>query len=117
LKQPTTLLLISALAFACGMLLPAFAHLIAPLAFLYKFLLVFLMVSPLGFFMGIPFPAGLRLLSERDTSLIPWAWAINGCISVLAPVLAVLIAMSSGFTTVLWCGASAYLLAFIFLIF
>lgn len=116
LQSPMTLLLISALTFACGMFLPTFSDSIAPLAFPYKFLLAFFVISPLGLFMGIPFPAGLRMLSKRNESLIPWAWAINGCISVLAPILAVLIAMSSGFTTVLWCGALAYLLAFVFLI-
>jgi len=116
LQSPMTLLLISALTFACGMFLPAFSDSIAPLTHPYRFLFAFLFISPLGLFMGIPFPAGLRMLSKRNDSHIPWAWAINGCISVLAPILAVLIAMSSGFTTVLWCGALAYLLAFVFLI-
>ena len=29
--------------------------------------------------------------------LVPWAWAINGCASVTATVLAVVLAMSFGF--------------------
>jgi hypothetical protein len=63
--------------------------------------------------MGIPFPIGLRILGEKNQNLIPWAWAINGCFSVLAPILAVMLAMLAGFKTVLWAGAAGYLLAFI----
>jgi len=44
--------------------------------------------------------------------LIPWAWAINGCASVLAPLLAVMVAMALGFKAVLWIGGAAYLAAF-----
>jgi hypothetical protein len=61
--------------------------------------------------MGIPFPVGLEILGRADCSLIPWAWAINGCMSVIAPVLAVMLAMAAGFTAVLCVGAFAYLLA------
>jgi len=78
-----------------------------------KVLLVFLILMPLGLFMGVPFPAGLKILGEKRVSLIPWAWAINGCFSVLAPVLTVMLAMIAGFRVVFWLGALAYLLAFI----
>ncbi len=78
-----------------------------------KILLVFFIFMPLGLFMGIPFPAGLKILGEKRESLIPWAWAINGCCSVLAPILTVMLAMVVGFKTVLWLGALTYLMAFI----
>jgi hypothetical protein len=78
-----------------------------------KVLMVFFMLMPLGLFMGIPFPAGLKILGEKSESLIPWAWAINGCFSVLAPILTVMLAMIVGFKTVLWLGALAYFMAFI----
>jgi hypothetical protein len=67
---------------------------------------------PLGIFMGMPFPSGLRLIGERNEGLIPWAWAINGCLSVIAPILTIMAAMAAGFRVVLWIGASAYLIAF-----
>jgi hypothetical protein len=78
-----------------------------------KVFLNFFILMPLGLFMGIPFPSGLKILGEKRGSLIPWAWAINGCFSVLAPVLTVMLAMIVGFKTVLWLGALAYLMAFI----
>jgi hypothetical protein len=68
---------------------------------------------PLGFFMGIPFPLGVRLLGEKFHSLIPWAWAVNASLSVLAPVLAIMLALVTGFSYVMAAAALSYLLAFI----
>ena len=70
------------------------------------------MLLPLGFFMGIPFPTGMKILGEKCQALIPWAWAINGCLSVLAPILTIIIALVTGFQVILWLSALAYLLAF-----
>lgn len=71
-----------------------------------------LALSPLGFLMGVPFAAGLRLVERREPSLVPWAWAINGSFSVISAVLAVMVALSWGFSAVLWLGAAAYAAAF-----
>jgi hypothetical protein len=65
-------------------------------------------LAPLGFLMGTPFPGGLAWLREHAPGLIPWAWAVNGCASVLASVLAAVIALSAGFSWVLWAAALAY---------
>jgi hypothetical protein len=66
------------------------------------------LLAPLGFLMGIPFPGGLAWLRQQSPGLIPWAWAINGCTSVLASILAAMIALSAGFSWVLAAGAVAY---------
>ena len=34
--------------------------------------------------MGMPFPLVLRQLGQTRAELLPWAWAINGCASVVA---------------------------------
>ncbi|HSM54879.1 MAG TPA: hypothetical protein VK879_01890 [Candidatus Sulfomarinibacteraceae bacterium] len=70
--------------------------------------LTVLILAPLGYFMGIPFAGGLRIVERYDPSLVPWAWAINGSFSVISAVLAVMIALSWGFSAVLWVGAAAY---------
>jgi hypothetical protein len=67
-----------------------------------------LSLAPLGFLMGIPFPGGLAWLRVRAPGAIPWAWAVNGCTSVLASVLAAMIALSAGFSWVLVGAALAY---------
>jgi spermidine synthase len=69
------------------------------------------MLAPLGFLMGVPFPAGIRLVGRIAPGLVPWAWAINGCASVLSSILAVMIAISQGFSRVLFAGGLAYALA------
>jgi hypothetical protein len=41
---------------------------------------------------------------------VPWAWGINGTLSVVSAVLAALVALGSGFTLVLALGAACYAL-------
>jgi len=69
------------------------------------------LLLPAGLLMGIPLPAGVRMLSVRRPELIPWVWAINGALSVLGATVAVFIAMNRGFSVTLLTGASCYLLA------
>jgi hypothetical protein len=92
---------------------PLFLGVLSPYSLKLKITAVFLALIPLGFFMGIPFPAGIKILGQGNRTLIPWAWAVNGCLSVLAPILTIMLAMAWGFQTVLWSGAAAYLLAFL----
>ena len=47
-----------------------------------------ILISIPGSLMGIPFPAGIKLLGQVEPGLIPWAWTVNGVFSVLAPLLA-----------------------------
>ena len=73
--------------------------------------LTILIIAPLGFLMGLPFAGGLSVVENRDSSLVPWAWAINGTFSVISSILAVMIALSWGFPAVFWLGALAYAIA------
>jgi hypothetical protein len=57
-------------------------------------------LAPLGLAMGIFFPLGIRRAAEIHRDLIPWAWGINGCASVTGGVLAVVLAITYGFTIV-----------------
>jgi hypothetical protein len=70
-----------------------------------------LMLVPAGVLMGIPLPAGVRMLSTQRPELIPWVWAINGALSVVGAILAVFIAMNWGFSVTLLAGAACYVLA------
>ena len=71
------------------------------------------LLAPLGFVMGVPFPLGLRRLAGSDASLVPWAWGINGCASVVSATLATFIAINQTFVAVLVIAAIAYLLALV----
>jgi spermidine synthase len=64
---------------------------------------------PVGIALGMPMPAGLRMLSARAPDLVPWAWGLNGALSVLGATLAIFIAMNWGFATTLFVAAGVYL--------
>ena len=70
-----------------------------------------LMIAPLAFLMGMPFPLGLRRLAASAPGWIPWAWGINGCASVVSAVLATVLAIHLGFTAVVALAAVLYGLA------
>jgi len=69
------------------------------------------LMMPAGMVMGIPLPAGVRLLSKTQPELVAWAWGMNGALSVLGAILAVFIAMNWGFSVTLLCGAIVYAIA------
>jgi hypothetical protein len=75
-----------------------------------KLLIVFLLTAPLAFFMGVPFPLGLSNLAKTDSEVVPWAWGINGCTSVISTALATIVAVEMGFTWVMLFAALAYCL-------
>jgi hypothetical protein len=92
------------------------------LGFYYRIVISGLLLAPLGFVMGMPFPTGLRALavapvvevsgalSDADNA-VEWAWAMNAAASVLGSVLAMVIAIQFGLNVTLACGVAAYLLA------
>jgi hypothetical protein len=73
-----------------------------------KGLIIFLLIAPLAFCMGIPFPAGLSLVARSDEREVAWPWGINGCVSVISAVLATIISVEAGFVAVLLLAALGY---------
>jgi hypothetical protein len=76
-----------------------------------RVLVAILTLFPVGFFLGTAFPLGIRRLSSTRSEVIPWAWAVNGGMSVLGSVLAMVVALNSGFTVTLMVGAACYVVA------
>lgn len=74
-----------------------------------RLMISFIIVLPLGFLMGMPFPLGIRLLSTSNKDYINWAWAINGCASVLGSILPMMIALYFGFSKVYVFAGAMYL--------
>jgi len=106
------------LVFVLPRLLPAMVG----LNFSLKLLISAILLTPLGFLMGMPFPAGLRALGASSTSEseqlrretdtgVEWAWAMNAASSVLGSALAMIVAIRFGLNVTLLTGAVAYLLA------
>ena len=79
-----------------------------------KILVTGLLLLPLGALLGVPLPLALRHLSTlpHGAALVPWAWAVNGALSVFATVLSTLAAVGFGFSSALFIGQLAYAGAF-----
>jgi hypothetical protein len=74
-----------------------------------------LLITPLGFLMGVPFPGGLAWIRRQvdgddavERRWIAWMWAVNGAASVVASILASLVSLSLGFTETFAIGAGIY---------
>jgi spermidine synthase len=119
------LLLVIVTLLADVFFLPGRLAALVGLAFQYRLLVSGVLLIPLGFVMGMPFPTGLRALAalpapefrageEAADNAVEWAWAMNAAASVLGSVLAMVIAIQFGLTVTLSCGAAAYLFALLF---
>ncbi|BDU15117.1 hypothetical protein [Lysobacter auxotrophicus] len=73
--------------------------------------IAFVGIAPLAFAMGMPFPLGLARLSRTAPSFVPWAWGLNGCASVVAAILALLLAISFGLRATLVIALALYVFA------
>jgi hypothetical protein len=102
---------IVALVLACLVGLPPLLRALLGLPLALKALVAVIVVAPLGFCLGIPFPAGLSALSQNHKEILPWAWGLNGALSVTGSVLTRVISVSAGFTVVLACVAGLYIAA------
>jgi hypothetical protein len=71
------------------------------------------MLAPLAVALGMPFPLGIRVVSARAPELVPWAWAVNGFLSVFSSIFCIVLAMSIGFTRVLLVAALVYACGFL----
>ena len=89
-------------------LLPPLFDLLMPWPTVFKVTAAALLVAPLAFLMGLPFPLALARLGETAPSLVPWAWGVNGCASVLSAVLATLLAVHFGFAAVVLLALALY---------
>ncbi|MEJ2214114.1 MAG: SAM-dependent methyltransferase [Gammaproteobacteria bacterium] len=79
-----------------------------------KIFLSIILLAPLAFLMGMPFPMGLASLSQHAENYIPWAWGINGCASVISASLSTILAINLGFNAVIGIGLALYLTTLVF---
>lgn len=102
---------IAALALLYVVLLPPLLGQLMGLAPGWKILLTIALIAPLAFCLGLPFPLGLAAVASRAEPLVPWAWGINGFASVVATLLATLLAIHWGQSAVVLLAVAIYGLA------
>ncbi|HLW51221.1 MAG TPA: hypothetical protein VKW06_00120 [Candidatus Angelobacter sp.] len=100
------LIAIAALIALYVFLLPGLLAVAVGLPFAVKLLISAITIAPLGFLMGMPFPAALARVE-----IVEWAWALNAAASVLGSVTAMVVAIHFGLTVTMACAAGAYLIA------
>src|SRR5262249_30591716 len=93
------------------LILPPLFERLMSLSAISKILISLGLIGPLAFWMGMPFPLALSRVAAYRPSLVPWAWGVNGCASVLSAILAVLLAMNFGFRAVMLAALALYTLA------
>ena len=106
---------IAAIASAYALASPQLTAVLAGASPAVKVAAAFALIAPLATLMGMPFPRALSRLNALDPSLLPWAWGINGCASVIGAVLATLVAIHHGHAAVMLWGALLYVLAAVFI--
>ena len=102
--------------FMYALFLTDFLRLNSSLLFPVKIAITLLIVGLPAFFMGMPFPLGLKTLSNVHKDKIAWAWGINGFFSVIAAPLALIIAVEAGSFAVILTAALVYLIALLALL-
>jgi predicted membrane-bound spermidine synthase len=98
------------MAFLATLVLPWVIDRAIPWPLPIRLLVATLLMTPAGILLGIPLPAGMRILAARQPALIPWGWGMNGAFSVIGATTAVFIAMNWGFSTTLLTSAAVYAL-------
>ena len=110
-------MLLGALGAACALILvaafalPDLLRALIGLPFGVRVVLSVVMLAPFGLLLGTAMPAGLTRLAGSHPGAVPWAWGVNGVTSVLASVLAVVVAITFGFTAVTLLALLCYLVA------
>ena len=110
-RWPAVIIGIVAISAAYGFVLPSLLTPLVGLGMSIKLMLSALLIAPLAFLMGMPFPTGLRALARTPGGSVEWAWALNAAASVLGSALAIVIALQFGLTAVLVTASSIYALS------
>lgn len=92
-------------------LLPSLFTWLAALPDVAKVAITLILIAPLAFCMGMPFPLGLAHVAGYAPHLLPWAWGVNGCASLISAILATLLAIHLGFTWVILFAVLLYSVA------
>lgn len=84
------------------------------LSLIHKFLVVFVSIFPMGFFMGMAYPSGIKKINGigNQQSLVPLMIAVNGIFSVFGSTLAVALSMLFGFSVTVYIGAAVYIILY-----
>lgn len=103
--------IIAALILAIAFLHPFLYEYFVRMDLQWRIILSVLIILPLGFFLGMPFPLGISMILPGEKRFTSFAWAVNGFFSVIGTVSAIILAMIMGFKFVFILAAFIYIIA------
>lgn len=71
-----------------------------------------MMIFPLAFFLGMPFPMGVLTIENKPQGTIAWAWALNGLFTVVGGVFCAIFSVYFGFIATMFVAVAAYVVAY-----
>lgn len=86
-----------------------FTGLLTGFSLIPRVIISMILIAPLGFFMGMPFPKAAQKVGE----LIDWGFAVNGVASVIGSTAIILITINYGFNVAMLLGALLYFSAYL----
>ncbi|HNW81477.1 MAG TPA: hypothetical protein PKG52_01180, partial [bacterium] len=107
----TLMIVFPPVVIAYAALVPFVTHELIHLSYAMRIVSSTLILAPLGLFLGQFFPTALTIVGEKNSSFIPFAYAVNGVASVIASILSIILAMVYGFTFVFTLAAFCYFIA------
>jgi hypothetical protein len=110
---PKVLAAIVGLAIAYAFVVPAVISTLLGTSIVVRIATTVLLLAPIGLLLGMAYPLGIAVLRSVSNELVPWAWGLNGALSVVATVLAVFIGSRAGFTVAFCTGIAAYAVALV----
>lgn len=70
-------------------------------------------IFPLAFFLGMPFPLGVLAIENRPAGTIAWAWALNGLCTVAGGIFCAIFSVYFGFIATMLVAVGAYAIAYL----
>jgi spermidine synthase len=76
-----------------------------------RILVACLLIFPLGFFLGMPFPLGILTLENLPRGAVAWAWGMNGLFTVIGALAGVFLSITWGFQVTLLIASLQYVVS------
>jgi sugar phosphate permease len=76
-----------------------------------RILVACVLIFPLGFFLGMPFPLGILSLENLPRGAVAWAWGMNGLFTVMGGLAGVILSITWGFQVTLLIASFQYVVS------
>jgi hypothetical protein len=114
-KLYSVFLIIAIYTMFIGLVSPLMFEAFVSLSLILRITITIIMLAPLAFFMGMPFPTGISMLKNDDSRMVGISWAVNGFFSVIGTVITMILAMMFGFKIIFFIAGVFYLFALLFM--